>query len=164
MTADEVRQWDAADLEFGRLSDSLSALDPDHRPERRHVGDRAGLDAVERELSQPMGTQAARRQDDPTPGPIAEGRILGPRDSVRSYVAAQQRVDPDLGTLRFGQLMRAMVTGPRSPIERRALAEGSDSTGGVTVPEITSSAPTPPRLRSSRRENPFAAEGFGFAS
>jgi HK97 family phage major capsid protein len=36
--------------------------------------------------------------------------------------------------------MRAMVTGPRTAIERRALAEGSDSAGGVTVPEITSAA------------------------
>jgi HK97 family phage major capsid protein len=138
MTAEESRAWDQADLEFGRLSDALGALDPEQAPDRRHVGDRAGLAAVEQELSQSMGTRAARRQDDGLAGPVAESRILGPRDSLRAFVASQQPGDADLAGLRFGALMRAMITGPRNAIERRALAEGSDSTGGVTVPDITS--------------------------
>jgi HK97 family phage major capsid protein len=137
-TAEESRAWDAANREFDQLSDQLAIRDPEHPPDRRHVGDRAGLEAVEAELGQSMGTRAARRQDDVPAGPVAESRILGPRDSVRSFLAAQQRVDADLAGLRIGALMKAMVTGAKTPSERRALAEGSDSTGGVTVPDITS--------------------------
>lgn len=36
----------------------------------------------------------------------------------------------------LGALMRAMVTGPRTREERAALAEGADSTGGFSVPDI----------------------------
>lgn len=35
-------------------------------------------------------------------------------------------------------LLRAMVLGPKSDVERRALAEGTDSAGGYTVPDIVS--------------------------
>lgn len=44
---------------------------------------------------------------------------------------------PEFEKLGFGQMIRAAVTGPRSEIERRALAEGTDSAGGYTVPDIT---------------------------
>lgn len=40
--------------------------------------------------------------------------------------------------LTLGDLMIAMGRGPRNELEQRALAEGSDSAGGVLVPTITS--------------------------
>jgi HK97 family phage major capsid protein len=38
--------------------------------------------------------------------------------------------------LSFGGLVRAMVAGPRSAAEKRALGEGTDAGGGVTVPSL----------------------------
>ena len=52
--------------------------------------------------------------------------------------------------LRFPQMLRAMVLGPRSEAERRALSEGTDSTGGFTVnPRL--SAQVIDRLRAKSR-------------
>ncbi|HXH53544.1 MAG TPA: phage major capsid protein [Sphingomicrobium sp.] len=56
-----------------------------------------------------------------------EIRVLAPSDSF----ATRSRYDgPSLGAM-----LRAMVTGPRNDAERRALAEGTDSAGGYTVPD-----------------------------
>jgi HK97 family phage major capsid protein len=38
----------------------------------------------------------------------------------------------------FGEYVRAMVLGPRTEAERRALAEGTDSAGGYGVPDVLS--------------------------
>lgn len=52
-------------------------------------------------------------------------RVLAPRESF----ADERYRGPSLGNI-----LRAMVTGPRNDAERRALAEGTDSAGGYTVP------------------------------
>ena len=52
-------------------------------------------------------------------------RVLGPTERM----ASEQR-----GGLTLGHMLRAMVMGPKTPQEHRALAEGSGSTGGFTVP------------------------------
>jgi HK97 family phage major capsid protein len=139
MTADEARQWDDLDLQQGRLAETIAALDPEHAPARIYVRDRTGLDALEQELSQSQGTSAARQQgerDHPTP---REERVLQPTESVRSYLLRSgAKVDPEIATLGIGTYLRAMVLGPRNALERRALAEGSDSAGGFTVPDILS--------------------------
>lgn len=63
--------------------------------------------------------------------------ILRPDQSVRSYFQESGLIrQPEFADLGFGALVRSLVTGPRTDLERRALAEGSDSTGGVTVPDI----------------------------
>ena len=41
---------------------------------------------------------------------------------------------PEFEGLTFGNLCRAMVTGARSDLERRALGEASDSAGGYSCP------------------------------
>lgn len=41
-------------------------------------------------------------------------------------------------SLSVGSYLRAMVTGPQTDMERRALSEGTDSAGGYTVPEVLS--------------------------
>ena len=41
--------------------------------------------------------------------------------------------DPEQQGLRFPQMMRAMVLGPKTDAERRALSEGTDGAGGYTV-------------------------------
>jgi HK97 family phage major capsid protein/HK97 family phage prohead protease len=68
---------------------------------------------------------------------VGEDRVLKPADSFRAWTERQGKADPTYRALGFGALLRAMVTTPRSDLERRALAEGSDSAGGITVPEIT---------------------------
>lgn len=63
-------------------------------------------------------------------------------EEVRSYARGQHlaaRHSGDYG-LTLGGMLRAMVTGPRDDIEQRALAEGSDSAGGYTVPVALASA------------------------
>lgn len=45
-----------------------------------------------------------------------------------------------LNGLSVGRYLRAMVTGAKNDAERRALAEGTDSAGGFTVPEILGSS------------------------
>jgi HK97 family phage major capsid protein len=44
---------------------------------------------------------------------------------------------PEFEKLTVGGVMRSLVTGPRTAEEKRALAEGADSTGGVSVPDLT---------------------------
>ncbi len=64
--------------------------------------------------------------------------ILAPEESVRAYLQAHGLIrQPEYAKLTFGALARALVTGPRTALEQRVLAEGSDSTGGVTVPDVT---------------------------
>jgi HK97 family phage major capsid protein/HK97 family phage prohead protease len=66
----------------------------------------------------------------------AEVRVLGRGDSFRSWVEERTRHPKEYGTLRLGDCLRAMVTGPRTELEKRVLAEGTDSAGGFSVPDI----------------------------
>lgn len=65
-----------------------------------------------------------------------ELRILGPRETFRSWAEEHSRAPREFGALRLGDVLRAMVTGPRTLEEKRALSEGTDSAGGYTVPDI----------------------------
>ncbi|MGH7847755.1 MAG: phage major capsid protein [Candidatus Binatia bacterium] len=57
---------------------------------------------------------------------------------MRSYLQDNGLIkQPDFRDVRFGQLLRAMLLGPKTDLERRALAEGTDSAGGYSVPDIT---------------------------
>jgi HK97 family phage major capsid protein/HK97 family phage prohead protease len=67
----------------------------------------------------------------------AEVRVLGRGDSFRSWVEERApQAAKEYGNLRLGDVLRALVTGPRNELERRALSEGTDSAGGFTVPDI----------------------------
>jgi HK97 family phage major capsid protein/HK97 family phage prohead protease len=69
---------------------------------------------------------------------VGEERILRPGDSFRGFLETRGFIKhPEYAALTPGHFMRAMLTGPRSDLERRALGEASDATGGVTVPDIT---------------------------
>lgn len=71
---------------------------------------------------QGTGTPGASEWRDTNGNPV---RVLGPSDRV-----ATERS----GGLTLGHMLRAMVMGANSPQEQRALAEGSGSSGGFTVP------------------------------
>jgi HK97 family phage major capsid protein len=67
----------------------------------------------------------------------AEVRVLGRGDSFRSWVEERApQAAKEYGNLRLGDVLRALITGPRNELERRALSEGTDSAGGFTVPDI----------------------------
>jgi HK97 family phage major capsid protein len=78
----------------------------------------------------------------------AEVRVLGRDESVRSWVEAHTAHPREFGSLRLGDVLRAMITGPRNDLEKRALAAGTDSAGGYTVPDILM-APWIDRLRAA---------------
>lgn len=60
--------------------------------------------------------------------------------SGQSYSEFIEQRSPksEFRTLSTGAYLRAMVVGPKSDIEKRALSEGTDSAGGFTVPDVLS--------------------------
>jgi HK97 family phage prohead protease len=66
----------------------------------------------------------------------AEVRVLGRGDSFRSWVEERTKHPKEYASLRMGDVLRAMITGPRNDLEKRALAAGTDSAGGFTVPDV----------------------------
>ena len=96
----------------------------------RHVEQRTGA-AYRVPASQ---ATEPRTDDDLSP-------VLTREQPVRAYLSRRggARYAGDPGRLRFGALVRALALGNRdglSPLEQRALSEGTDSAGGYTVPEI----------------------------
>jgi HK97 family phage major capsid protein len=70
--------------------------------------------------------------DTPTP----DGFALRANEPMRAF--AKPKPPSDMRGLGIGNLCRAMVSGPQNDAEKRALAEGSDATGGFNVPTVTS--------------------------
>lgn len=103
-------------------------------------------DAEEEERGNAVDT--SRRPNQPDVTARGAGRHYGDDDIPITYalrpehrMAARARengADAFEG-LRLGGLIRSMVAGPKNDHERRALAEGTDASGGYTVPELLSS-------------------------
>jgi HK97 family phage major capsid protein len=56
---------------------------------------------------------------------------------VRQFLQERGLIrQPEYERLRFGDFLRAMITGAKNDLEKRALAEGTDSAGGYSVPDI----------------------------
>lgn len=91
---------------------------------------------VEDDGIQPInpGTQPLEFLNPTAPGD--EVRILTRSQRVQDL--PEYRAAPSLRDLTFGGYIRAMVCGARNEAERRALAEGTDSAGGFTVPSALS--------------------------
>lgn len=64
----------------------------------------------------------------------ARATVLEPEQRYRTWAEAQNP-NPYRG-LTLGSYLRSMVTGAKTDTERRALAEGTDSAGGYTVPTM----------------------------
>lgn len=65
----------------------------------------------------------------------AECRMLKPEQRMADFI--EQPTESRIST---GAYLRAMVLGAKTDSEKRALAEGTDSTGGYTVPTILSAS------------------------
>lgn len=144
--ADQPRLSRDDEARYNEVLNELENLDREiEREERRLEVERAAAAAeFDRQQREGFRRGDAAPPDDSLGAPAwrsARGdvRALAPAESFRAYVAARTPDAPaELRELRFGDVVRAMVTGPRSEAERRALAEGSDSAGGVMAPTITS--------------------------
>jgi HK97 family phage major capsid protein len=71
-------------------------------------------------------------------GADAAEPVFALRSEQRMADYLRERGAPAQDGLTLGRYLRAMVVGARSDAERRALAEGTDSAGGFTVPDILS--------------------------
>lgn len=66
------------------------------------------------------------------------GPTLRPNQSMARHLESRGLIrQPEFTNLSLGAVMRSMACGPRNELERRALAEGADSTGGISVPDVT---------------------------
>jgi HK97 family phage major capsid protein/HK97 family phage prohead protease len=88
---------------------------------------------VEPDLVPPVAPIVASRERDREE---PEVRVLGRGESVRTWIEERSRVPKEYGAVRLGDVLRALITGPRNDLERRVLSEGTDSAGGFTVPDI----------------------------
>lgn len=127
----------AAEIEgaFDGLT-AIAAEAADEKDLRTAKGDRSprnGVDKSKRPTFEPRSVSAVDGGDDFEPE--AEW-ALAPQQRMRAY--AQARSNDAYEGLSAGRLLRAMVTGATTDAERRALAEGSDSAGGYTVPKTLS--------------------------
>lgn len=66
----------------------------------------------------------------------SESPIIAKDQSVLPFFRSKGLAKDEYRGLSFGQYIRATVCGARTAAEKRALAEGTDSTGGYTVPSI----------------------------
>lgn len=63
-----------------------------------------------------------------------EVRVLKPGDSYEAVIRASGA--DNYPGLTVGGFLRSLIIGPKSEVERRVMAEGSDSSGGFSVPDI----------------------------
>lgn len=71
-------------------------------------------------------------------GEVEVSNVLRPEQRMADLVNRGPETE-HLNGMSVGRYLRAMVTGAKNEAERRALAEGTDSSGGFTVPEILGS-------------------------
>lgn len=123
----EIRQCESihtlamAGFDLVRDEEELRAVaqsDERQRRRPRESGEQFGGDSPDGEFRAAPGGWSDRNG--------TEIRVLSPSQPFATETRAN---GPALG-----DMLRAMVTGPRNEMERRALAEGTDSAGGYTVP------------------------------
>jgi len=63
---------------------------------------------------------------------------LRSNQSVKAWAQARSSTSDHLRGMNAGQFLRAMIVNDKTDVERRALAEATDSAGGYTVPDVLS--------------------------
>ena len=135
-----TEEMDAAEIkkrerEFDALMEEADELE-EQVDELREKADRAEAEA-----------QRTGRRPIPADGRVsgidgmgipAEVKPFALRSSERMADWAEARTPNEYPGLTLGKYLRCMVTGAKTEIERRALAEGTDSAGGFTVPTVLS--------------------------
>jgi len=132
-TIAEQEQWEGLEIETRRLESQITR---DEVQEQREAELAKSLDGS-------RGNGFAHWETGRSSGAGIEttNAILRPDQSVRAYMQERGMIKkPEFGELSFGAFLRSIVTGPRGDLERRALGEASDSTGGFTVPDAVLSS------------------------
>ncbi|MEF2557599.1 phage major capsid protein [Aurantimonas sp. C2-5-R2] len=131
------------------LLDGMAGADEDRAAELdvAHTGLMAVYDGIESRLDtlngksrRPMmadGTASGASGFSTSTDEPAEAFTLRSGQSFTDYTRERAGED-EFGGVSTGAYLRAMVLGPKGDVERRALAEGTDSSGGYTVPDILS--------------------------
>lgn len=103
--------------------------------EAEHDADMAEYDRLQDQIDVELRD---RRRPNPDEGHVQQGPayFLRARQTFVDYVirGGSETIDG----LTEGAYLRSMVLGAKTEAEKRALAEGSDSTGGYTVPDVLS--------------------------
>jgi len=125
-TMEERERWETWEREVLRVDGAIA---------RGEVQEKRESELAKAQRPGANGSGNPREENDPAD--YETSTALRPDQSVRSYMQNNGMIrQPEFEKLSFGQLLRAAVTGPRSDLERRALAEGTDSAGGYSVPDI----------------------------
>lgn len=136
----ESETWQRGDRQL--VADAMQALHQRAEQQKRDLSDAEALlwDIGMSRVKECDESPAIRRgigREDATPGGTtwrdSRGREVRVYQPCESIAAAQGR-DHELEGVSFGAAVRALITGPRNEAERRALAEGTNSAGGFTVP------------------------------
>ena len=107
---------------------SLDLLDLDIDEERNAMDDEA-----DRLAKRPNGNGSVSAGDGGYSGNRAKWQTSDGKE-VRCLIPTERFATERHDGIGLGQTLRAMITGPRNDDEKRALAEGTDSAGGYTVP------------------------------
>ncbi len=132
MTIDEKTEYGGINLRMDAVGHEILQLEADEAREAEvvalaHGGAVGGLPTV----NSIFGDLAA-----PVPE-IEQGHVLAPNRSVQRFMETRGLIrQPEYKELTIGAFLRSMVTGAKTDLEKRALAEGTDSAGGYSVPDI----------------------------
>ncbi|MCE7902131.1 MAG: phage major capsid protein [Gammaproteobacteria bacterium PRO9] len=130
LTTAEDSVWRSAKSKFEDLEMKIN----DHQDEvvRKYTRDEATGEMIEVGLPGNQGSHVSDSAEwrDHEGRPV---RVLRKNQSM-AQALANPHEDREWDGLTLGNFCRAMVTGPRTAVERRALAEGTGSAGGYTVP------------------------------
>nr|WP_309502347.1 phage major capsid protein [uncultured Roseovarius sp.] len=128
-------QMDSASAACDAFSDLLGEIRTE-KDERTFVGDKGPRERHERaeQLAKRPGVDVVNTADDVEVTDIA----LRSDQSFKAWARARSAPGEYLRGMNAGQFLRAMIVNDKTDVERRALAEASDSAGGYTVPDVLS--------------------------
>ena len=137
--ANDARSREAEDAHDAimQIFDAITA----EKDLRSSIGDRGPRDSARHPNAPKLGDGVASAISGRDHfGDVGEASTsLRSNQSVADWVAENRGSDlRDYRGLTTGSFLRAMIIGPSNDMEKRALAEGTDSAGGFTVPDILS--------------------------
>jgi len=129
-----VPQFAEQEAKERKVYRKIDRIDLDIAEERLNASDQS-----EREAKRPGGADmVARGADDGEvyPANINRGWQDSSGKEIRSLTKAESVAKARWQGPELGNILRAMITGPRTDAEKRALAEATDSAGGFTAPAL----------------------------
>lgn len=118
--------------EGGPLSAAPAARSNDMDPQEQKTEDRLGTIEKWLEDVEAKADRALQSAPADSSRPTGAERILKSSQTLTGWLRARGTDGP--ADVTPGQILRALATGPRNEAERKALAEGTDSAGGYTMP------------------------------